>query len=126
MPLFEEELDFVLADPGFGSAAMIGSEVGYEFPVILRGLVRAAVRALREVPETFPAVGLVPFDPLGHRGARGSEDPGGVGDVLPMVKEEPDHRPADALRLPGICDTLIVRFIRSHGIASAHPQGCGR
>jgi len=60
MPLFEEELDFVLADPGFGSPAMIGSEVGDQPLVMVWSLVRATVRPSREVPETFPTVCLVP------------------------------------------------------------------
>ena len=121
MPLFEEQLDFVLADPGLGSPAMIGSEVGDQPLVMVWSLVRATVRPSREVPETFPAVGLVPFDPFGDRRPRGSEDPGGVGDVLSVVKEEPDHHPADGLRFLGVSEPLIVRFIRSHGFTSAHP-----
>jgi len=40
--------------------------------------------------------------------ARGFEGPGGVGDVLAMVKEELDHPSADDLKVLGICDTLVV------------------
>ena len=99
MPLFEEQLDFVLADPGFGSPAMIGSEVADQPLVMVWSLVRAMVRPSREVPETFAAVCLVPFHPFGDRRPRGSEDPGALGDVLSVAQEEPDHRSADALRV---------------------------
>ena len=112
-------MDFVLADPGFGSPAMIGSEVGDQLLVMVWSLVRATARPSREVSETFPTVCLVPSYPFGDCRATGSEDSGGVGNVLSMVKEEPDHRPADGLRFLGVSDPLIVRFIGSHGITSA-------
>jgi hypothetical protein len=108
MPLLEEEFDLVLANPGLGSAAMIGSEVGYELLVILGGLMRATVRPSREVPKTFPALCFVPFDPFDDCRARGSEDPGCKGGVLSVGEEELDHGCANGFRVLGISDTFIV------------------
>lgn len=69
---------------------------------------RATVRPSREILETFPALCFVPFDPFDDCRARGSEDPGGKGDVLSVGEEELDHGSANGLRVLGISDTFIV------------------
>lgn len=97
-----------MANPGLGSPAMIGSEIGYELLVILGGLMRAKVRPSREVPKTFPALCFVPFDPFDDCRARGSEDPGRKGDVLSVGEEELDQGSANGFRVLGISDTFIV------------------
>ncbi len=69
---------------------------------------RATVRPSREIPETFPALCFVPFDPFDDCRARGSEDPGRKGDVLPVGEEELDQITVNGLRVLGIFDTVVV------------------
>jgi len=106
--LLQQELDLVLADSGFRSAAIIGSKLGDELLVMLGGLMRRMVRPSREVTETLPATGFVSFDPFDDCRARGSEDPCGKGGILSVGKEELDHGSVNGLSVLGISDTLIV------------------
>lgn len=76
---------------------MIGTQVGNQLLVMLRGLVGTVVGAFRQVPETSLAPLSKPLDPFEDRRAGGVEGPGVLRDVLSVSKEEIDHRPAVGL-----------------------------
>lgn len=108
VPLLQEEFDLVLADSGFGSSAIIGSELGYELLVMLGSLMRQMMKPSGQGMETSPAMFSIPLDPFDNCGARSSENAPGKGDIVSIGKEELDHGAANRLRVLRISDTLIV------------------
>lgn len=116
--LLEKELNLVLADPGLGSLAMLGSQLGDQFLVLRGNPAGAAMRSSGAISQAHLALLSEPLDPLDDCRARGAKGPRGVRDVSSVGKEGIDHRPAVALGLPRVSQPVVASLSSCHGITA--------